>query len=122
MTNLDRAMEFVLAGVFLWIGFAQIMSFRRRPKALGASNRHLPLGLPYGVVVAIGIFEIIAALALVTPFGPIPPARLALIAATGLALLTLSAAVLNMRRQRSAAPSLTPASTICRVTGRNASA
>lgn len=107
MTNLDRAMEFVLAGVFLWIGLAQIMSFRRRPKALGASNRRLPLGPPYGIVAVIGIFEIIAALALVTPFGPISPARLALIAATGLALLTLTAAVLNMRRDKSAVPSLT---------------
>jgi hypothetical protein len=106
MTNLDRMMEFLVAGVFLWIGLAKIMSFRRRPKALGASNRRLPLGLPYGIVVAVGIFEIAAAVALVAPFGPIPQDRVALFAATGLALLTLAAAVINARRQRSAAPSM----------------
>ena len=74
MTNLDLLMEFLLAAAFLWIGFAQILSYRRRPKALGADNRRLPLGLPYGVVVAIGIFEIVAALALVVslaaPYSP----------------------------------------------------
>jgi hypothetical protein len=106
MTNLDRFMELLLAGVFLWIGIRTILSFRRRPKALGASNRRLPLGLPYGVVVAIGIFEIVAALGLVAPFGSAQPVSTALVAATGLALLTLMAAILNVRRQRSAAPSV----------------
>lgn len=99
-------MEFLLAGVFLWIGLAQIMSFRRRPKALGAGNKRLPLGLPYGSVVAIGICEIVAAFALVAPFGPISQPNLALFAAMALALLTLGAAVLNARRQKSAAPSV----------------
>jgi hypothetical protein len=65
------------------------------------------LGLPYGIVVAIGVFEIVAALALIAPFAPIPQPTLALFAATALALLTLAAAVLNMRRHRSAVPSLT---------------
>lgn len=106
MTNLDRLMEFLLAAVFLWIGFAQILSYGRRPKALGADNRRLPLGLPYGAVVAVGIFEIVAALALVAPLGPNQPASLALFAATALALVTLMAAVVNVRRHRSAAPSL----------------
>jgi drug/metabolite transporter (DMT)-like permease len=99
-------MEVLLAGVFLWIGFRQILSFRRRPKALGADNRRLPLGLPYGVVVAIGLFEIVAALALVVAFGTNQPASVALIAATGLALITLMAAILNVRRHRSAVPSV----------------
>ena len=99
-------MEFILAGVFLWIGFRKIFSFQRRPKALGASNRRRPLGLPYGFVVAIGIFEIVAALGLVMPFGSAQPASTALVAATGLALLALMAAILNTRRHRSAAPSV----------------
>jgi hypothetical protein len=106
MTDLDGLMEFLLAGVFLWIGITQILSFRRRPKALGASNRRLPLGLPYGVVVALGIFEIIAALALVARIAPIPHPELALVAASGLAILTFSAALLNARRHRSPTPSL----------------
>lgn len=103
-------MEFLLAAAFLWIGGAQILSYRRRPRALGADNRRLPLGLPYAVVVAVGIFEIVAALALVAPLaaplGTHQPASLALFAATALALITFMAAILNARRHRSAAPSL----------------
>jgi hypothetical protein len=99
-------MEVLLAGVFLWIGFRQILSFRRRPKALGADNRRLPLGLPYAVIVALGICEIAAAIALVLPFGANQPTSLALFAATALALITFMAAILNLRRNRSAAPSL----------------
>ena len=106
MNSLDRIMEFLVAGVFLCVGLNQIFWYRRRPKALGARNRRLPLGLPYASIIAIGLFEIVAALALVTPFGPWPPATLALLAATGLALLTLAAAIYRTRRRQSAAPSL----------------
>jgi hypothetical protein len=106
MTNLDQFMEVLLAGVFLWIGVKQILSFRRRPKALGADNRRLPLGLPYAAVVVVGICEIVAALALVAALGTSQPASLALFAATGLALLTFMAAILNVRRHRSAVPSV----------------
>jgi hypothetical protein len=105
MTNLDRFMDILLAGVFLLIGIWQIVSYGRRPKSLGARHRSLPLGLPYGFVVAVGLIEIVAALGLIIPFGPIPPERLALIAATGLALLTLTAAIYRMRRQQSPVPS-----------------
>jgi hypothetical protein len=105
MTNLDRFMEMLLAGIFLFIGIWQIVSYGRRPKSLGARHRSLPLGLPYGFVVAVALAEIIAALGLVIPFGPIPPEKLALVAATGLAGLTLIAAIYRMRRQQSAVPS-----------------
>jgi len=98
-------MEFLLAGVFIVIGVWQILSFRRRPKPLGARHRSLPLGLPYGFVIAVGIIEIVAALGLVIPIGPIPAGGLVLVAATGLAVLTLTAAIYRMRRQQSAVPS-----------------
>jgi hypothetical protein len=99
-------MEFLVAGVFLCIGVAKVMSYRRRPRALGARNRRLPLGLPYAVIVVLGLFEIVAALALVMPFGPIPPATLVLLAAVGLALMTLAASIYHARRRESAAPSV----------------
>jgi di/tricarboxylate transporter len=105
MTNLDRFMEILLAGIFLLIGAWQIVSYGRRPKSLGAGHRALPLGLPYGLVIVVGLVEIVAALGLVVPFGPIPPERLALVAAIGLALLTLTAAIYRTRRQQSAVPS-----------------
>ncbi|HUB51767.1 MAG TPA: DoxX family protein [Terracidiphilus sp.] len=106
MTNLDRFMEILLAAVFLLIGAWQIVSYGRRPKSLGARHRALPLGLPYGLVIAMGLIEIVAALGLVIPFGHIPPERLALVAASGLAALTLTAAIYRMRRQQSPVPSV----------------
>lgn len=105
MTNLDRLMEILLAGVFLLIGVWQIVSYGRRPRSLGARHRSLPLGVPYGFVIVAGLIEIVAALALVVPFGPIPPERLALVAAVGLAMLTLTVAIYRTRRQQSAVPS-----------------
>jgi len=98
-------MEILLAGVFLLIGTWQIVSYGRRPKSLGARHRSLPLGLPSGFVVAAGLIEIVAALALVISFGPIASERLALVAATGLAVLTLTVAVYRTRREQSAVPS-----------------
>jgi hypothetical protein len=106
MNSLDRLMEFLVAGVFLLIGLRKILSFRRRPRTLGARHRRLPLGLPYGVIVAIGLFEIVAALAIVTPFGPWPQATLVRFAAAGLAVLTLSACFYHARRRESAAPTV----------------
>ena len=106
MNSLDRLMEFLVAGVFLWIGFRKILSFRRRPKALGARDRRLPLGLPYGIVVVIGLLEIAAAAAIVIPFGPWPQATLVRMAAVGLAGLTLSACVYHANRRESAAPTV----------------
>lgn len=98
-------MEILLAGVFLLIGVWQIVSYGRRPRSLGARHRSLPLGVPYGFVIVAGLIEIVAALALVVPFGPIPPERLALVAAVGLAMLTLTVAIYRTRRQQSAVPS-----------------
>lgn len=105
MTNLDRFMEILLAGIFLLIGIWQIVSYGRRPKSLGARHRSLPLGLPNGFVIAVGLIEIVAALGLVISFGPIPPGRLALVAATGLAVITLTEAIYRARREQSAVPS-----------------
>jgi hypothetical protein len=106
LTNLDRFMDILLAAIFILIGAWQIVSYGRRPKSLGARHRSLPLGLPYGFVIAVGLIEIVAALGLVIPFGPIPPATLALVAASGLALLTLTAAIYRMRRHQSPVPSV----------------
>ncbi len=106
MNNLDRLMEFLVAGVFLWIGFRTILNHRRRPRALGARHLRFPHGLPYGVIVAVGIFEIAAALALVVPFGPLPQVTLVRLAAVGLALLTAAAIFYHVRRHESAAPTV----------------
>jgi hypothetical protein len=105
MNNLDRFMEYLVAGVFLCVGLAKIFSYRRRPKPLGAQSAGLPFGLSYGALVAIGLFQIGAALVLVAPvafFSAIAPW-----AAAGLICAALGGAAYHMRRQESAVPNVT---------------
>jgi Na+/H+ antiporter NhaD/arsenite permease-like protein len=106
MTNLDKLMEFLVAGIFLWLGLTKILSNKRRPRALGARHRSLPLGLSHQWMVALGLFEIVAALFLVMPFGSMPPAIPAILAATALALLTTISGIDRARRHQSPAPSV----------------
>jgi VIT1/CCC1 family predicted Fe2+/Mn2+ transporter len=106
MNSLDRFMEYLVAGVFLCVGLAKIWSYRRRPKPLGAQRARLPFGLPHGLVVAVGLFEVLAALALLTPYSFLPQAMIAPLAIAGLALLTWSAAFYHIRRHESAVPNL----------------
>src|SRR5580658_6265305 len=107
MNSLDRFMEFLVAGVFLCVGLGKLLKYRRRPKALGASQAQLPFGLPYGVIVAVGLFEVAAALVLLfTPFGVLAQVNQARMAALLLALLTVGAGFYHVRRQETAAPAL----------------
>jgi hypothetical protein len=106
MNSLDRFMEYLVAGVFLCVGLAKIWSYRRRPKPLGAQRAHLPFGLPYELVIVVGLFEVLAALALVTPYSLLPHAMIAPLAVAGLALLTWFAAFYHMRRHESPVPNL----------------
>jgi hypothetical protein len=106
MNALDRFMEYFVAGVFLCVGLAKIWSYQRRPKPLGAQPARLPFGLPYGLVIAVALFEVLAALALPTPYSFLPHVMIAPLAIAGLALLTWSAAFYHMRRRESAVPNL----------------
>jgi uncharacterized membrane protein HdeD (DUF308 family) len=106
MNNLDRLLEYLVVAVFVCVGCARIVSYRRRPKPLGAQAAGLPFGLPYGALVAIGVFQIVAALVLlVTPVSSF--AALAPWAAAGLALVTLYGALYHMRRHETAVPNVT---------------
>jgi hypothetical protein len=105
MNSLDRFMEYVVAVVFVCVGCARIMSYRRRPKPLGAQSAGLPFGLPYGSLVAVGIFQIVAALVLVVPVSFFP--AFAPWAAAGLVFVTLTGALYHMHRHESAVPNLT---------------
>jgi DoxX-like family len=104
MNNLDRSMEYLAAGVFLCVGVAKIVSYRRRPKPLGAQSADLPFGLPYGTFLAVGLFQIAAALVLVTPLASL--SAIAPWAVAGLLCLTLAGAMYHTRRHESAVPNL----------------
>ncbi len=105
MNNLDRSIEYLAAGVFVCVGCARIVKYRRRPKPLGAQSAGLPFGLPNASLVAVGVFQILAALAIVAPFSFSP--AIAPAAAAGLAVVTLYGALYHMRRHESAVPNLT---------------
>jgi hypothetical protein len=99
-------MEYLVAGVFLCVGLAKIWSYQRRPKPLGAQRAGLPIVLPYGLVIAAGLFEVVAALALLTPYSFLPHVMVAPLAIAGLALLTGISAVYHMRRHETAVPNV----------------
>lgn len=104
MSSLDRFMEYVTAAVFLCVGLREILSYWRRPKALGADQARLPFGLSHHAMLAIGLFEIVAALALLVPFGPWPQATRVGLAAITLAILTVIGGIDHLRRRISVAP------------------
>jgi hypothetical protein len=104
MNSLDRWMEYLVAGVFLCVGLAKIWSYRRRPKPLGAQRASFPIALPYGFVIAAGLFEVVAALALLTPYSFLPQVMVAPLAIAGLALLTGIGIVYHMRRHETPVP------------------
>jgi hypothetical protein len=107
MNSLDRFIPYLVAGVFLCVGVATVLKYKRRPKALGARPASLPFGLPYWSILAVGLCQIVAAFALVMPFGLLPQLTLAQVAASGLAGLTLAGAVYRVNRQETAVPNLT---------------
>jgi len=106
MNNLDRFMEFVVAAVFVCVGIRNIYSYRRRPKPLGARHAELPFRLPYAVIAAVGLFEILAALALVAPVGPLPQATVVKLAALGLSLMAVAYGIYQIKRQETPTPAV----------------
>ena len=106
MSNLDRLMEFVLAAVFLCIGLARIFGYNRRLVIAGVGEVFAPLDMSHPRLVAIGLFEVIAALALVTPIGFVPSAAMVPLAAAALALSAVAACVYRVRRHQECAPTV----------------
>jgi hypothetical protein len=83
MNNLDRFMEFLVAVVFLIVGLSKIFSYRYQKEPAEAGKSELAMEFPYWCAALVGLFEMGAAMALVTPF------ELALLAAVSLALSTI---------------------------------
>jgi DoxX-like family len=104
MNGLDRFMEYLVAGVFPCVVIGEIIRHKRRPRPLGAQSAGFPFGLSYGSLVAIGIFQIVAAWVLVAPLSSF--STIAPWAAAGLVFVTLGDAMYHMRRHESAVPNL----------------
>jgi hypothetical protein len=97
----DQFVVYVVAGVFVCVGLAKLLGYKRIPRAVGAQPARLPIGLRYGCIVAVGLFEVVAALALVMPSGLLSQPALTQVAVAGLALVTVTAGVYHARRQES---------------------
>lgn len=99
MNSLDRPMEFLAAAIFLLVGASKIFSYKRiGPRSLGAAEaRAVP---PYWCVATVGLLEMTAALALISP------TTLALAACALLAGTTGAACIFRHSRSESAAPTI----------------
>lgn len=99
MNSLDRPMEFLAAAIFLLVGASKIFSYRHtKPRSLGAAEaRTFP---PYWCMAMIGLMEMAAALALISP------TTLALAACALLAGTTGAACIFRHSRSESAAPTI----------------
>jgi hypothetical protein len=106
MNGLHWTAQILLAGVFLFVGFSRIFANRRLTSGLPAWPGFGVISLPNELAVAVGIFEIAGALALVMPVDLWPPDILPRLAAAGLALVAMAGAVYHMRRHESGAPSI----------------
>lgn len=99
-------MEFLLAGVFLCAGLVKIFGYNRKARDSGSRETSGLGGLPYTWAALIGLFEMVAALALIAPVDAQLSATLVTTAAIALALLMVAASIYRMRRQQSAAPTV----------------
>jgi uncharacterized membrane protein YphA (DoxX/SURF4 family) len=104
MNNLDWFAQILLAGIFLFAGLSKIFALSQRTTALQTGPSLRGVGLPRLQACAIALAEIAAALALVVPFNLQHPNFLPLLAASGLALLTLAACIYHQRRHEFTAP------------------
>ena len=106
MNGLHWTAQILLAAVFLFAGFSEIFSFRRRAAALPGGVTLGFDGLPYELALVIGVAEIVGALALVVPVDLWPPDILPRLAAATLGLLTVAGGIYHQRRRESAAPNV----------------
>ena len=100
MNNLDRFMEFVVAAVFTLVGLSKIFSYKYKAAGVDTSASELAIEFPYWCVALVGLFEMLAAMALITPF------ELTLFAAVALALSTLINGLYRASVRKPAAPTV----------------
>jgi uncharacterized membrane protein YphA (DoxX/SURF4 family) len=106
MNNLVWIVQYLLAAVFLIAGICKIFSISQKRLWLHQGPGCEPKGLSHKTACTIAFIEIAGALALVLPLRSGQQETLTLLAATGFAILTVSAAVYHARRKEPAAPAL----------------
>jgi uncharacterized membrane protein YphA (DoxX/SURF4 family) len=107
MNTLLWIVQIILAGIFLFTGFSKIFAFDRVVKVVEARTKAGPIGMSPGQAALVGLAEILGAAAVLVPVDVWPPYVFLRLAAAGLALLMVAAGIYHIRRQESAAPSIT---------------
>jgi hypothetical protein len=107
MNTLLWVAQIILAGVFLFTGFSKIFAYGQVVKVVEARSKAGRIGLSRRQAVVVGLLEIAGAAGVLVPVDVLPPYVFLRVAATGLGLLMVAAAIYHVRRQESAAPSIT---------------
>jgi uncharacterized membrane protein YphA (DoxX/SURF4 family) len=107
MNTLLWVAQIILAGVFLFTGFSKIFAYGQVVKVVEARSKAGRIRLSRGQAVVVGLLEIAGAVGVLVPMDVWPPYVFLRLAATGLGLLMVAAAIYHVRRQESAAPSIT---------------
>lgn len=107
MNDLLWVAQVILAGVFLFTGFSKLFAYERLVKAVEAHSKGGPVAMSHGQAALVGVLEIAGAVGVLVPTDVWPPQILVRLAASGLALLMVVAAIYHTRRKEFAAQSVT---------------
>ncbi len=99
--------QIILAGVFLFTGFSKIFAYGQVVKVVEARSKAGKIGMSQGQATLVGLVEALGGAAMLVPVDMWPPYVFLRLAAAGLALLMVAAGIYHIRRQESAAPSVT---------------
>jgi uncharacterized membrane protein YphA (DoxX/SURF4 family) len=106
MNTLLWIAQIILAGVFLFTGFSKIFAYGQVVKVVEARSKAGKIGMTRVQAAFVGLLEISGAAAVLVPMDLWPPYVFLRLAAGGLALLMVAAGIYHIRRQESAAPSV----------------
>lgn len=96
----------ILAIVFIITGTSKLFAFGHVKTFLGRKLKGGPIGISTGVGAMIGMLEVAGAVGVLMPESILPNYRTEILAAAGLALLMVCAAIYHIRRKEPAAPDI----------------
>jgi uncharacterized membrane protein len=106
MDYLTWTAQWILAAVFFVTGMSKILAFGRVKTLLGKKLKGGPIGVSAGQGASIAVLEIAGAVGVLTPPSIVPNYMTVILAAAGLALLMVCAAIYHFRRKEPAAPDI----------------
>lgn len=96
----------ILAVVFFITGMSKLLAFGRVKSFLGRKLKGGPIGISTSQGASIGLLEVAGAFGLLTPEFIVPNYMTVILAAAGLGLLMICAAIYHFRRKEPAAPDI----------------